>query len=102
MIELIQFDYSPYCIVQRRILDYSRQKYKLRSIPVTDRSLVWKLTKQRYYQVPILKAGKEVLFETEDDSQVISKYLDERFELGLFPRELEGLQSLLWRYIEND
>ncbi len=102
MIELIQFDYSPYCIVQRRILDYSRQKHKTRAIPVTDRSLVWKLTKARYYQVPILKDGTKILFETEDNSQVIAKYLDERFELGLFPRELKGIQSLLWRYIEND
>src|SRR5262249_38938975 len=34
--------------------------------------------------------------------QVIAKYLDQKFSLGLFPAELEGAQSILWRYIEND
>jgi glutathione S-transferase len=42
------------------------------------------------------------VFEISDDSQVIAKYLDARLQLGLFPRELEGVQSLLWRFIENE
>ena len=56
--------------------------------PTQDRSLVWKLTKQRYYGVPIIKDGKNVIFEISDDSQVIAKYLDEELELGLFPIEM--------------
>src|SRR6185369_5754731 len=67
-----------------------------------DRSLVWKLTKQRYYGVPILMDGKLDVFEVEDNSQVIAKYLDSKLGLGLFPAELEGVQSILWRFIEND
>ncbi len=102
MIELIQVPYSPYCIVQRRILEFSGAKFKVINIPNPDRSLVWKLTRQRYYQVPILKDGKQVIFETNGDSQVIAKYINNKFELGLFPPEWRGVQSILWRYIENE
>jgi glutathione S-transferase len=106
MIELIQFPWSPFCIVQRRILEYSGAKFRIVNIPNTDRSLVWKVSKGRYYEVPIVRDltrdRSSVIFETSGDSQVIAKYLDDRFRLGLFPRELDGLQSILWRYIEND
>ncbi|MGA2686120.1 MAG: glutathione S-transferase N-terminal domain-containing protein [Verrucomicrobiota bacterium] len=102
MIELIQFPWSPFCIVQRRILEFSGVPFKITNIPGTDRSLVWRLTKERYYGVPIIKHGKNVVFELNDDSQVIAKYLDKELELGLFPPELEGVQSILWRYIENE
>ncbi len=102
MIELIQFPYSPFCIVQRRILEFSGAPFKITNIPSSDRSLVWKLTKERYYGVPIIKHGKNVVFELNDDSQVIAKYLDEELGLGLFPPELAGIQSILWRYIESE
>ena len=102
MIELIQFPWSPFCIVQRRILEFARAPFKITNIPNGDRTLVWKLTKERYYGVPILKDGSKVVFEQNDDSQVIAKYLDKKFRLGLFPAEMEGVQSILWRYIEND
>jgi len=102
MIELIQFPWSPFCIVQRRILEFSGAPFKITNIPNSDRSLVWKLTKQRYYGVPIVKDGKTVVFELNDDSQVIAKYLDAKFQLGLFPFEVEGVQAILWRYIENE
>ncbi|MGN6552352.1 MAG: glutathione S-transferase family protein [Verrucomicrobiota bacterium] len=102
MIELVQFPWSPFCIVQRRILEFSGAPFQLTTIPSTDRSLVWKLTGERSYTVPILKDGRKVVFETEEDSQVIAKYLDAKLGLGLFPVELEGVQSILWRYIENE
>src|SRR5437762_5422502 len=102
MIELIQFPWSPFCIVQRRILEFSERRFKITNIPNGDRSLVWKLTRQRYYGVPIIRDGKAVVFEISDDSQVISKYVDDKLGLGLFPWELEGVQSILWRYIENE
>src|ERR1700689_1726262 len=102
MLELIQFPWSPFCLVQSRILEFSGAPHKLTPIPANDRSLVWKLTRQRYYGVPILKDGAKVLFETADDSQVIGKYLDYKLRLGLFPAELEGVQSILWRSIENE
>jgi glutathione S-transferase len=102
MIELIQFPWSPFCIVQRRILEFSGAPFKITNIPTSDRALVWRLTKQRYYGVPIIRDGKSVIFEVSDDSQVIAKYLDSKLQLGLFPRELEGVQSIIWRYIEDE
>ena len=102
MIELVQFPWSPFCIVQRRILEFSGVHFRIVNIPNGDRSLVWKLTRQRYYGVPIIKDGKSVVFEVADDSQVIAKYLDSKLQLGLFPWNLEGVQSILWRYIEDE
>jgi glutathione S-transferase len=102
MIELVQFPWSPFCIVQRRILEYAGAKFKIVNIPNGERSLVWKLTRERYYQVPVLKDGKTVVFETTDTSQVVAKYINEKFTLGLFPHDWVGVQQVLWRYIEND
>src|SRR5436190_16441421 len=102
MIELIQFPWSPFCIVQRRILEFSGVPFKIINIPNGDRSLVWRLTRQRYYGVPIIRDGKSVIFEVSENSQVIAKYIDSKFQMGLFPWDLEGVQSILWRYIENE
>jgi glutathione S-transferase len=103
MIELIQLPYSPYCIVQSRILEFAGVPFKLTNLPdPNDRSLVWKLTREQYYAVPILRDGRQVVFESSEQSQVIAKYLDAKLKLGLFPAALEGVQSILWRYIENE
>jgi glutathione S-transferase len=102
MIELVQFAWSPFCIVQRRILEFSGAAFKLINIPNTDRSLVWKLTKERYYGVPIIRDRRSVVFETDEHSQVIAKYIDSKFGLGLFPADEEGVQFILWRFIEDE
>jgi len=102
MIELIQFPWSPFCIVTRRILEFGRIPFKITNIPNGDRSLVWRLTKERYYQVPVIRDGRNVIFETGENSQIVAKYLNEKFDLGLFPRELRGLQSILWQHIESE
>jgi glutathione S-transferase len=102
MIELVQFPWSPFCLVQRRILEYSGTPFKTTNIPPQDRSLIWKLTRQRYYGVPILMDGKTDVFEVHEETQVIAKYLDSKLGLGLFPADLEGVQSILWRFIENE
>jgi glutathione S-transferase len=102
MIELVQFPWSPFCIVQRRILEFSGAPFKIINVPPQDRSRVWKLTRQRYYGVPVIKDGRNVVFEINDDSQVIAKYLESKLRLGLFPAEHEGVQSILWRFIENE
>ena len=103
MIELIQFPWSPFCLVQKQILEYSGARFKTTSLPRTgDRSLIWKLTKEQSYGVPVIKDGATVIFETAEESQDIAKYIDQKLKLGLFPPELEGLQSILWRYIENE
>jgi glutathione S-transferase len=103
MIELIQFPWSPFCLVQRRILEFAGVRFKITNLKLTgDRSQIWRLTKERYYAVPVIRDGRNVVFETGEDSQVVGKYLDQKLELGLFPAELEGEQSIIWRYIEND
>jgi glutathione S-transferase len=102
MIELIQFPWSPFCIPLRRILEFSGAPFKIINIPPQERSLVWKLTRQRYYGVPIIRDGKNVIFELNEDSQVVAKYLNEKFQLELFPAKLRGAQSILWRFIENE
>ncbi|HTL17805.1 MAG TPA: glutathione S-transferase family protein [Patescibacteria group bacterium] len=102
MIELIQFPWSPFCIVQRRILEFSGVKFKVINVPNGDRSLVWKLTRERYYGLPIIRDGRSVVFEVSDDSQVIAKYIDSKLNLGLFPWDMEGVQSIVWRHIENE
>jgi glutathione S-transferase len=102
MFELIQFPWSPFCLVQKRILEFSGTPHRVTNIPPSDRSLVWRLTRKRYYQVPILKHGKAVIFETSDTSQVVAKYLEAELQLGLFPQTYDGVQKILWRYIENE
>ncbi len=102
MIELIQIPWSPYCLVQKRILDYSGARHKVVNVPPSDRSLIWRLSKERYYQVPVIKDGKSVIFEIDENSQVIAKYIDAKLKLGLFPKQWDGLQRILWRYIDND
>src|SRR6516165_10815963 len=103
MIELIQFPWSPFCIVTRRILEFSEKRFKLTDLKQTsDRSLVWEQTGQRYYHVPVVRDGRMVVFELDEETQIIAKYLDDKLRLGLFPRELEGVQSILWRYIESE
>jgi len=101
MIELIQFSWSPFCLVQKRILDYSGVRFKITNIPSQDRALVWRLTRQRYYGVPILRDGRTVVFETDEDSQVIAKYLDGKLQLDLFPKHFHGVDRVLWRCIED-
>ena len=84
------------------MLEYSGARHRVINIPPSDRSLIWKLSKQRYYQVPLVCDGQTVVFETGANSQVIAKYLDHKLNLGLFPAEWDGLQTVLWGYIEND
>ncbi|MEY4198413.1 MAG: hypothetical protein RLZZ265_153 [Verrucomicrobiota bacterium] len=101
MIELIQFPWSPFCIVQRSILEFAGVEFKTTNIPNTDRSLVWKITRGQSYQVPVLRDGRQVIFEPGEDTQAIAEHLDKRLKLGLFPDRWAGLQTLLWRNLED-
>ena len=101
MIELIQFPWSPFCLVQRRILEYSGVPFKITNIPDSDRSLVWRLTRQRYYGVPIIRDGRTVVFETDEFSQIIAKYLDGKFATRFVSPILAGVDRMVWRNIED-
>jgi glutathione S-transferase len=50
----------------------------------------------------VIKDGKNVIFETDDESQIIAKYIDAKYNLGLFPKKFSGIQNLIWRHIENE
>jgi len=102
MVELYQLPWSPFCLVQRRILEYAGARFKTINVPTDDRSVVWRISRHRYYAVPIIRDGKTVVFETEEFSQVVAKYLSTKFELNLFPRASQGVDRLLWRYIEDE
>jgi glutathione S-transferase len=102
MIELIQFPWSPFCLPARRILEFSGAKFKTKNVSSTDRLSVWKITKEQYYGVPVIRNGAKVIFDDTDDEQIVAKYLDEKLDLGLFPSASEGVQSLLWRHIESE
>jgi glutathione S-transferase len=101
MIELVQFPWSNFCAVARRILEGADAEFTITNIPNGDRALVWKLTKGQYYGVPVLRDGRKVIFESADDSQDVARYLDRKFRLDLFPAALDGIQDVLWRHIED-
>ncbi len=102
MILLYQFAWSPFCLIQRRILEFGRIPFRTVRVSLAERSDIWRLTRERYYQVPVLRHGRQILFEVDAHSQVLAKYLDSRFDLGLFPSHAEGVQDLLWRHFEGD
>ena len=102
MIELYQIPWSPFCLVQRRILEYAGVRFKTINVSNADRSAVWRVTRQRYYLVPVIRDGRMVVFETDENSQVVAKYLSTKFDLGLFPKSLQGVDRLLWRHIESE
>ena len=102
MIELIQFPWSPFCIPTRRILEFSGAPFKIINVPPQERDFVWKLTGKKYYGVPTLRDGAKIIFDDTDDQQIVARHLDQKLKLGLFPAGREGVQSLLWRHIENE
>jgi len=52
--------------------------------------------------VPCLIDGKRGICDVTDFGQEVARYVDRRYRLHLFPKNLDGLQLILSRYIEND
>jgi glutathione S-transferase len=102
MIKLIQFPWSPFCISIQRILDRNRIPYRVQNIPSHAREAIIRATKGRAYTVPCLIDGKTAVADFTDFGQEVARYIDRKYKLGLFPREKEGIQAILARYIEND
>ena len=46
--------------------------------------------------------GKQAICDVSAFGQEVARYVDRRYELNLFPKEFEGIQLILSRYIEND
>jgi glutathione S-transferase len=71
--------------------------------PTSDRSEIILLTNGSYYQAPLITDGKRVVFESSPESQDVARYIDKKFAGGrLFPKPLDGLQSIVIAYLEND
>lgn len=102
MITLIQFPWSPFCITARRMLERNKIPFRVRNIPSHDRSEVIKATGGNGYTVPCVVDGRKAISDTTAFGQEVARYLDRRFKLGLFPKDKEGIQFILSRYIEND
>jgi glutathione S-transferase len=102
MITLIQFPWSPFCISIRRILERHRIPHRIQNIPSQQRDSVIHATKGRSYSVPCVIDGKTAVADFTDFGQEVARYIDRKHNLGLLPRDKEGIQAILARYIEND
>ena len=61
-----------------------------------------KATNGRGYTVPCVVDGKLAICDVTDFGQEVALHIDRRYTLNLFPKEVEGIQLILSRYIEND
>ena len=102
MITLYQHPVSPFCITIEAILRYARTEHRIVNLRYSDRRMIVEKTKGAYYKIPLLEDGETVVWDKTDLSQDIARYLDGKFKLALFPPALEGIQSILARYIEYD
>jgi glutathione S-transferase len=102
MITLYQHPVSPFCITIEAILRYAKVEYRIVNLPYSDRRMIVEKTKGAYYKIPLLEDGETIVWDTTDLDQEIARYLDGKFKLALFPPALEGIQSILARYIERD
>jgi glutathione S-transferase len=100
---LYQLAHSPFCIPITQALRALKIPFKTIEVPNADRSIIIKLTKGSYYQVPVLEDDKKVIFESDSSSQDVARHIDHKFGKGkLFPKHLEGLQTILIQYLENE
>jgi glutathione S-transferase len=102
MITIIQIPWSPFCITIRRILERHGIPHRIQNVSSHERESVARATKGRAYTVPCLIDGTTAVADFTDFGQEIARYVDRKYKLGLFPRDKEGVQAILARYIEND
>ena len=102
MITLIQFPWSHFCTSIRRILQRHRIPHRIKNVPPHQPEPVIRATKGRAYTVPCLLDGRTAVADFTDFGQEVARYIDRKHKLGLFPRDKEGVQSILARYIEID
>ncbi|BCA56808.1 hypothetical protein W02_39480 [Nitrospira sp. KM1] len=102
MITLYHHPVSPFCITIRMILCYAKAEHRVVDLPYSDRRVIIEKTGGNYYKIPIIEDGKTIVWDRTELGQEIARYLDDKFRLDLFPPALEGIQSILSRYIESD
>jgi glutathione S-transferase len=102
MLTLIQFPWSPFCITIRHVLTRHRIPFRVHNIAYHDRAPIIKATRGKGHTVPCLIDGKRGICDVTDFGQEVARYVDKRYGLNLFPKDLDGLQLILSRYIENE
>lgn len=100
--KLYQHPVSPFCISIGAILKWGKIPHQIVNIPYSDRRLIVEKSQGQSYKIPLLEDGDQVVWDRTDFGQEIAHHLDRKFNLGLFPPNLEGIQTILARYIEND
>lgn len=100
---LYEMAHSPFCIPVLEILRASGATFERREVPNWDRSEILRLTNGAYYQVPVVVHDGRIVFESGAETQDVARYLDRMFAgETLFPPALEGLQSIVINFLEND
>ena len=94
--------WSPFCISIRRILERHRIPHRIKNISAAIATPIIRATKGRAYTVPCLIDGRTAVADFSDLGQEVARYVDRKYKLGLFPRDKDGIQAILSRYIEND
>lgn len=100
--KLYQHPVSPFCIAIGAILKGGSVPHEVVNLPYSDRRVIVEKTGGQYYKIPIVEDGPTVVWDRTDFGQEIARYLDRKFDLGLFPPALEGIQLIFSRYVEND
>ena len=99
---LYQFPHSPYCLPISRALEALGVGFDVVNVSNGNRAELIRLTGGAYYQVPVLKAGDRLVFDSGGDGLDVPRFIDREFGGGrLFPESLEGLQQILVPHIEN-
>jgi len=101
-IQLYQHPVSPFCIGIEKILKAYDIPHEVINIPYSDRRAIIEKTNGEYYRVPLLVDDGVPIWDRTDLGQEIARHLDRKFDLGLFPSHLEGIQHILAKYIEHD
>lgn len=102
-LEIYEMPHSPYCIPILHALECFEVAFQRREIPNWDRREIARLTGGRYYQVPVVADGENIVFETEADPLAVPRYLDKKFFGGvLLPPEWSGVQEILVDHIEGE
>lgn len=103
MLKIYEMLHSPYCIPITMILKAAGQEYESIEVPNWDRSPVVELTKGEYYQVPVLVHDERIIFEENDSSLVLARYVNELFAAAdLFPDHIAGIHEILIAHIEDE
>jgi len=100
---IYEMRHSPFCIPITQMLRAGGVQFESREVPNWDRSEIIRATNGAYYQVPLLIHDGRAIFESKADSQDVAHYVDNTFLHGrLFPKRLEGLQSIVIDFLENE